>query len=345
MAVSARGLYLRVGILLIVGIGLGLAFVLFFTSSKLSSNARQFETYLRESVTGLAVGAAVRFRGVQLGSVTEITLVAAEYPPPENTPIQETAYRRVLVRFGMDLSRFRDLPNVETAVQGGLRARLATQGITGVSYIELDFVDATRFPPEPTPWQPHAEVIPSAPSTVSQVTSVAEQLAQRLADAPIEAILRDAAGLLADLRSQLNDGDVARASREASETLATLRQTIEGLNLPALSSELRGTVAEARGLLTAPEIRNTLRSTDAAAQQLRTALTRLPAAVGQVEQAARAVSLAVGDINGDLTPTLRDLRATSSNLRDTTELLRRAPGAAILAPPPPAPAWATERRR
>ena len=338
MAVSARGLYLRVGLLILAGLVLGTGFILFFTAGKLGRNAQTFETYLRESVQGLEVGAGVRYRGVQLGQVTEINLVASVYAPPPGT--LAVAFQRVLVRFALDLSRLRDQPDVQKAVDSGLRA-----GLTGVGYLELDFTDPERFPAEAPPWQPENPVIPSIPSTVAQVTSVAEQLALRISNLPIESILADLSGLLTDLRRQVNDGDVAQASRGAAETLATLRDTVRDLNLPALSGEMRATIAEARGLIGGPEVRGTLRNANLAMERLQAGMTRLPAAIAQVEGAARSVQNTVGDINGDLTPTLRDLRAASGNLRDTTELLRRSPGAAILAPPPPAPDWARGVRR
>ncbi|HEY8611536.1 MAG TPA: MlaD family protein [Roseomonas sp.] len=342
MPASSRGLYLRVGILILVGLAVGVGFILFFTAGKLGRSTQAFETYIRESVQGLDIGAAVRFRGVQLGQVTEISLVATEYPPPNGRAFA-AAYQRVLVRFALDLTRLRDAPDTARAVQNGLRARLASTGITGVGYLELDFVDPERFPVEELPWTPESLVIPAIPSTVAQVTSVAEQLALRISNLPIEQILGDMAGLLADLRRQVNDGDVAQASRAATETLETLRQVVQDLNLPALSGELRGTIAEAREVIGGPEVRGTLRNANAAMERLQAGLQRLPGAIAQVEQAARSVNNTVGAIGGDLTPTLRDLRAASGSLRDTTELLRRSPGAAVLAPPPPAPDW-TRRR-
>jgi paraquat-inducible protein B len=342
MAVSARGLYLRVGILILVGLALGLGFVLFFTAGKLGRNTQTFETYLRESVQGLEIGAAVRFRGVQLGQVTEINLVATAYPPPAEGFSAD--YQRVLVRFAIDLTRLRDAPDTTRAVQLGLRVRLSSTGITGVAYLELDFADPERFPAEAPPWTPEYPVIPSMPSTVAQVTNVAEELARRISGLPIEQVLSDMAGLLTDLRRQVNDGDVAQASRAATETLATLQQAVRDLNLPALSAEMQATVAEARGLIGGPEVRGTIRNANAAMERLQAGMQRLPGAIAQIETAARSVNNAVGDINVDLTPTLRDLRAASGNLRDTTELLRRSPGAAVLGAPPPAPDWARERR-
>ncbi|MFC7735148.1 MlaD family protein [Roseomonas sp. GCM10028921] len=342
MPAATRKLYMRVGVLILAGIVLAVGFVLFFTAGKLGRNTQTYETYLRESVQGLDVGAAVRFRGVQLGQVTDIGLVATEYSPPENSPFS-VAYQRVIVRFAIDLARLRDAPDTEKAVQIGLRARLASTGITGVGYLELDFVDPERFPPENLPWKPDNPVIPAIPSTVAQVTSVAEQLALRISNLPIEQILGEISGLLTDLRRQVNEGEIAQASRSASDTLAILRQTVQDLNLPALSNDLRGTIAEARDLIGGPEVRGTLRNANAAMERLQAGMQRLPAAIAQVEGAARSVNNTVGDINADLTPTLRDLRAASGNLRDTTELLRRSPGATLLSPTPPAPDY-TRRR-
>ncbi|WP_376094962.1 MlaD family protein [Roseomonas sp. CCTCC AB2023176] len=341
MAATSRSLYLRVGMLILAAIALGVGFVLFFTANRLTRNATIYETYLRESVQGLEVGAPVRFRGVRLGQVTEISLVSIEYPPPSAAGVlQDQAYRRVLIRFAVDLSRFRELPSTEMAVENGLRVRLSSTGITGVSYLELDFVEPSRYPVEPPPWEPRYAVVPSQPSTVSQVTSAAEQLVQRVMDAPIEAILRDAAGLLSDLRGQVNDGELNRTLREVNETVVALRGAIQDAQLGALGAELRGAVTDLRAVLGGPEIRGTLRSANAALDSARVGLDRLPAAIAAVERAARAVNLAVADINGDLTPTLRDLRGAAGSLRDTTEGLRRAPAASLLAPSAPAPEWA-----
>jgi len=341
MAASPRALYMRVGILIVVGLLLATGFVLFFTAGKLGRNTQTFETYIRESVQGLDTGAAVRFRGVQLGQVTEVNLVATEYPPEANN--FSAAYQRVLVRFALDLNRLRDVPETQRAVQLGLRAKLASTGITGVGYLELDFADPERFPEEQVPWRPENPVIPAIPSTVSQVTTVAEQLALRVSNLPIEQILADLSGLLSDLRRQVNDGEVAQASRAATETMETLRTAVRDLNIAALSNDLRGTIADVRGMVNGPEVRGTLRNANQAMDRLQAGLQRLPTALGQVEQAARSVNNTIGDINGDLTPTLRDLRAASGSLRDTTESLRRSPGAALLAPPPPTPDY-TRRR-
>ena len=71
---QSRGLYFRVGALVLAGLALTIGFVLFFTASRFGRGAVVYETYLRESVQGLDVGSAVRYRGVAIGRVSEIEL-------------------------------------------------------------------------------------------------------------------------------------------------------------------------------------------------------------------------------------------------------------------------------
>ncbi len=62
----------------------------------------------------------------------------------------------------------------------GLRARLDTQLITGLSYIELDFVDPKKYPVPTVPWKPEAEFVPSVPSAFAQVQNAGQQLLAKL---------------------------------------------------------------------------------------------------------------------------------------------------------------------
>jgi ABC-type transporter Mla subunit MlaD len=332
-----RRLYVRVGILILAGLLLGIGFVLFLTAGRLGKSAEIFETYLGESVTGLEPGAPVRYRGVRIGQLTEIGLVNAVYPP-DNRQNAAVAYQLVLVRFAIDPERA-SMPNlqaVQQAVDHGLRARLSSQGLTGVSYIELDFVDPERFPIRQLPWKPVYAVIPSVPSTVAQVQNAAEDILSRIEKAPIEQILADISAITGSLRGQPNgDGDLARTLHEAAETMAALRQAVVGSDVAGTMDQLRSVATNLNTLTSGPEAKQALTSIAAAAAEMRTAISRLPAAINSLEQTARAARGVTQDTNADLSPILRDLRAVASNLRDTTELLRRSPGQAIFGAPPP----------
>jgi ABC-type transporter Mla subunit MlaD len=333
-----RALYARVGMLILLGIGLAVGFVLFLTSGRLSSSARVLETYVSESVQGLDVGAPVRYRGVQVGSVTELGLVSATYRRPDNVPFGGS-FQLVLIRFVVDREKIggESVPRVSEAVRLGLRARIAAQGITGVSYLELDFLNPERYPPLPIPWEPDYTYVPAAPSTVAQVRGAAEELIGRLARLPLESILTDLAGIAANLNAQSREADLVAVLSEARSLISDLRQTLADSEVPATIQELRTLAGDAHRLLDGPETRATVNNISVASGDLRQALARLPAAVQALEATLRATRGASTEVQAELTPILRDLRAASAGLRDTTEQLRRAPSQAIFGAPPPRP--------
>ncbi|MCQ4162864.1 MlaD family protein [Roseomonas sp. GC11] len=334
-------LYVRVGTLILVGLALGLGFVLFLTGGGFGRQTIIFETYFGESVTGLEVGAPVRYRGVQIGQVSQIGLVNAEYPPSSRNAALD-AFQLVLVRLALDPGKatIDDASSVSSVVSRGLRARLSSQGITGVAYVELDFVSPTRFPArDELPWEPQYPVIPAMPSTVAQVQSAAEAILGRIEQAPLEQLLGDMTEIVGTVKTQLQEGDLARVIADAAQTMSALRGSVAGTDLPGLVADLRATVADLRGLIGGPEAKATLAHAAGAAEELRRGLARLPAAITALEQTARTARATTQDASVDLGPILRDLRAVTTNLRDTTETLRRTPGQAIFGAPPPAPSY------
>ena len=339
---QSRGVYLRVGALVLAGVGLAIGFVLFLTANRPSDDSARFETYLRESVQGLEAGAAVRYRGVTVGRVEGLGLVSAEYPRIEGDSFGP-AYQLVFVRFAVDTRRVGEGPSVEDAIKLGLRARLASQGITGVYYLELDFVDPERYPVFAVPWDPRNSFIPAIPSTVAQVQNAADALLQKLQGVDVAALLENLTGLLADLRRETKeDGDLAAVLREAASLLRSVRALADEADLPGVLAEFRGAAAEARGtaaeareLLASREMRQTLGNAAAAAAEVRTAAARLPATIAALESGLRTARGASTEIQAELAPIIRDLRSAVGNLRDTTEALRRSPGQAIFGAPPP----------
>jgi ABC-type transporter Mla subunit MlaD len=336
---NARRIQLSVGLMVVVGLALMVGFVLFLTQNRTSTNDVIFETYIRESVQGLEVGSPVRYRGVAVGRVTEIALAAAEYRRPEGEGFA-AAFQLVVVRFAVALRRVGDVPSTEEAVAQGLRARMASQGITGVGYIELDFLDPRRFPPQPVPWTPRFSWIPAVPSTVAQVTSAAEMFLRQVQGIDFAGLVANINELVTDLRQQTETGDLALTLREASALMQELRGIAGAADLPGAVAELRATSSAIRGLAEGREVRETLSAMGAAAQDLRRATARLPGTIGQLESSLRAARNTTTDVQADLAPLLRDLRATTANLRETTEALRRSPSQALWGAAPPAPTGA-----
>lgn len=340
---QARGLYLRVGTLVVIGVLLAVGFILFLTATRFGTTSTTFETYSRESVQGLDVGAPVRYRGVAIGRVSEIGLVSAEYRRPQGESFI-TAFQLVYIRFTIDVQKIGEVPTVEDAVKAGLRARIAAQGITGVNYLELDFVNPAYYPPLEVPWKPRYPYIPTIPSTVAQVQNAAEQLLRKLEGVDLQGLIENVVGLAADLRKQTQSGDLATALQEAASLLRTLNSAANDANLPSMAEDVRGAATAARGtateaqkLLSSPDLRQTLANLAATTAELRRLTGRLPNTLNTLDGTLRSARSATTDLQSELAPILRDLRATVSNLRDTSESLRRNPSQLLFGAPPPAP--------
>jgi len=331
---EGRGAFLRVGVLIVTGIAVLGGLVWFLGGDRLRHGIA-YETYFRESVQGLDVGSLVKYRGVTLGRVTYVGLVSAEYAKGQPLPLTRDNYLLVLVRFVVDPARIGGLPNTKDAIELGLRARLASQGITGITYIEMDFVNPRLYPALTVPWTPVDTYIPSMPSTLLQVQDAATQFLAKLNKLDVEETLRSVDGLIEDLRTAVREGDVHDALTRASKLLTTLNDTVKNADVPGLAADLRATSGAARGVMQNPDLKRLLANAAEAAEKLSQSAARLPPLIASLQSTSGRADSSLSDIQRALGPLLRDLEATASNLRETTESLRRYPSQVLLGGPPP----------
>jgi phospholipid/cholesterol/gamma-HCH transport system substrate-binding protein len=162
-----------------------------------SYGVQVYDTYyvhLTESVAGLNIDAAVKYRGVDVGTVTNIGI------NPENP--EE-------VRLALEINR-------DTHIKTDTTAAISYYGITGLAFIELKGMDKNapllKVVDETVP------VIPSRPSAIKRIDQSLSQLAEKSAKTldninrlfgdknlkNIEDLLIESKGLVTDLRSQLD---------------------------------------------------------------------------------------------------------------------------------------------
>ena len=127
--------YFRLGIFVLLGAASLVALVLIFGARNLFTKTMTIETYIKESVQGLDVGAPVRFRGVRMGQVSYIGLSGGLYE--SEVPMSERK-QYVVVRMQITPPSTTDAEAyLEKMVHDGLRAQIRGQGITGVSTLAL----------------------------------------------------------------------------------------------------------------------------------------------------------------------------------------------------------------
>lgn len=216
---ETRASYVAVGTFVIAAI---IGLVVFASWLGKVSIDREFDSYLiyfTGSVTGLQDGSSVRYRGIPVGTVTDIRI------DPENVE---------QVRVMVDVKP--GTPIVSSNV-----ATLAIQGITGASFVEI--IGGMQGDPllQPEPGERLA-VIPSQPSS----------LAELLENFPR---LLESATRLADSASTfLSDGNLDAVSgilenvNTLTQTLSDRSQEISGAveRLESLAVNVDGIVAEAR---------------------------------------------------------------------------------------------------
>ena len=128
------------------------------------------ETWYDAPVSGLSVGSEVNLRGVKVGEVKSISFIGSDYPEAA-----ETDMRKVRIVFALDgrlLRRNRDADpraTIDWLVSKGIRATVASSGITGLSKVELNF---PRMPQEQArlSWTPEHACIPPSPSILESFT-------------------------------------------------------------------------------------------------------------------------------------------------------------------------------
>ncbi len=224
-----------------------------------------FVSYFEGSVRGLSEGAPVEFRGIRVGTVTDVRL---EFNP-------ETQKLRIPVVFDIEPERVRDVSEVreggpyktvEALVARGLRAQLR-QGnlITGQLLVTLDFHPdaepaALRF------GGPHPEM-PAIPSKLDQIARSVNQVLSEIASLPL-------AELVADIRSAVR----------------SVETSVDALATDEVSKDLRAAFQSMESLVESPEIRRLLVSLDDTMQKVHNLVARVDNDAGPLIASLRETS-------------------------------------------------------
>ena len=195
--------YFRLGIFVLAAIGALLTIVLIFGSGQIFKKSFMIETYIKQSVTGLDAGAAVRFRGVKIGQVTSIGLSGNIY---ENEVPMPERREYVVVRMQIFGDKVQ-LSHLKTYLKDNLRARVKSMGITGVNYVELDFYPgAAQYSQLSYPWTPEYSVVPSMPNQADEIISGIQKLIGALNGLDVDGTQKKFDALLGNL-NKLMAGD------------------------------------------------------------------------------------------------------------------------------------------
>lgn len=285
--------YYRLGLFVLIGAIALVTIVLAFGAKNLFTKTMTVETYIKESVQGLDVGAPVRFRGVRVGQVSFIGLSGSIYEH-EIPPIERRQY--VVVRMNVEKLNHDNAQYIQKMVKDGMRAQIRGQGITGVNYIELDYVkDPEKMRELPFSWTPDYPVVPSQPSPVN--------------------ILLDS---VEDALKNFNHLNLAQTQAEVNTLLVNLNGMVAGDK--GKENGLNGSVKELNALLGKVN-----KATDN--QELAIMIEQLTASIVVLRQTLTSMQ-------GDLTVSADNVRQITNNVNDLSQKANDYPSWLLFGQPP-----------
>jgi phospholipid/cholesterol/gamma-HCH transport system substrate-binding protein len=300
----------KLGLFVVCGIALGLAGVVVLGARGLHENTVSYQSYFDESVQGLEVGSPVKFRGVTIGTVSRIAIA------PDRRHVGVTSDLGVdqinLMGLGHDTGR-----KFQIHVPADLRMQLASAGITGVKFLQLDFFSVAGNPAPKLPFPVPENHIPAAVSTMKNIE---DAVVHAVAGMPtmIEASLK----LIAKVDSLVNDVGEARLADRALITLTTAERVL---------ADIRTTVNALEAGKVSTQAQVTLAHLDGAIARLDAMLVRIDGEEGVIVSAGRA-SDAVGDVavnarglTDDLGATMRDVQQAAQSIQKLADTLERDP--------------------
>ncbi len=348
---SLKANYFKLGLFVIGAVIAGAIVLVVIGSGRWFQPKVAIESYFDESVQGLDIGSKLKYRGVVIGQVTRIGFTYNKYQ--QDRPMAERA-RYVLVEAQIEPKQLGsragagDITNPAAAqleVERGLRMRLAPQGITGTSYLEIDFVDP--IPPTlPIDWAPDNIYIPSAPSTVATFVNSAIEVLDRLRRLDIEKTLDNLNTLLVTTNARIDAIDTKTISQRTTTALAKIEAALDDLKKKNLTgeaavllAELRASNAELKKTLASPALQKLPDDTAAALERLRAILDdpNLQKTLSHLSRTLGRMDRILGGGEADLAITVENLRQITDNLRDLTEDAKRYPANVILGEPPKPP--------
>jgi ABC-type transporter Mla subunit MlaD len=351
--------YFKIGLFTLTGVTLIVVMIVALGVGAALQQPEYLETYFDDSVQGLAVGAPVKFRGRKMGTVAKINLVGNRYPELDNdNPAERTARRYVYVLISVegdkDLSRRteEELKREWTSLsKEGIRIRLAAQGITGLAYLEADFVDNVEAA-LPIYWEPVHSYIPSVRSTMSRLTDSLVDILASLRNVPFREIGDNLKRLLETLDATTRDAKVDDLSVEVLAILRRIREIVEKPGVDTLAENAANTMSDIRGLVEAlsPEIKSLEKKLGTAVERIgvlandvhdlvssdevKMLLKELPGASVQLKLTLQRLSRVIGTNENNINTVMRNLKIVSDNLQKISVDLREYPAQVLFGEEP-----------
>ena len=315
-----------IGAFVIGAVALIVIAILLLGSGRLFRQTRDFVLYFDNSVNGLRVGAPVKFKGVEVGSVKDIRLQLEKGAEVNKIPViieidlEKLTLRGATPEIAVDREAF------HKAVVEGFRGQLAMESlVTGVLYVALDFFPGTpiNFVQQENVNNKYPE-IPTLPTSLELAKGAVERILNKLEEVDFKRLI--------DSLTKTSDG-VGQLISVNSPTVKSILQSVD-----QAMPQLRGAILDFRTLTATAN--NNVTNVSADLHQTLTAahsaIEQIAATMKEAETTIISVRTTI-DPNSptfyELTKSLREVSGAASSIRLLADSLDRNPQAPILGKP------------
>jgi paraquat-inducible protein B len=295
-----------IGIFVAGAIGLIVAGILIISGGKLLlTDKTNYVLYFKGSVKGLNIGSPVSFRGVNIGTVTDIQLVVNEQASDIRIPVIIEIDNTKFIRPQAGQSLLGDDDSIAGLIEAGLRAQLQLQSLlTGQLFIQIDFLPNTPVKlveDSKSRWAP--QEIPTIPSPI-------EIIGKLLEDVPMDKVKKHILAAIEGLDRLVNSDELHQSITALHASLDSFLQLVTNLDrqLEPVASNVNLTLNDAREALqkadmTLDDIRGTMAQADTTLQSAdalfsdEQVLTALDSALNEITSAAYAIRILAEAIN------------------------------------------------
>lgn len=301
-----------IGAFVVGGIAIVLAAVIALGGDNIFSKRERVVMYFRGSIYGLQLGAPVVFRGVRLGSVSDIGIAFDQGTGAFYIPVTAQLERKAVRDIAGNDTGLGATFSIRQLVDRGLRAQLSMQSlVTGQLYVDFDFdpnkngdlVSKDGTMPE----------VPTTATTIQQLRTQFEQL-------DLQKLAEDVSEIASSVRRLVAGPELEKGVNELRVTLSNLSHLTQRLDaqIDPLMASVRSTLGSADRSLkrideAAGSATGALRSADSAIKRLDATTSRLDTVIGNVG----ALTQPDGALVRNLQQTTEELARTAIALRDS----------------------------
>ena len=304
-----------IGAFVVGAVILAVTAILLLGSGDLFVQKPRFVLYFKGSVKGLNVGSPVNFRGVNIGTVTNVQLVMGESSADIRIPVTIEINPANFIRSEQMIGQMTDSRKKKLAglIDAGMRAQLQLQSLlTGQLFIQLDFYPGTRVDLVGDDRYPE---IPTIPTPIEKIT-------RKLEDFPVEHVMNNIISTSEGLNKLVN-------SPELHHSIQSLNETLENINRLVKSPELQKSIASLHAAL--DDLGSLARTVDSRVEplssELHTTLNETRLAMSQARGTLESAQYLVSDqkLLFALDNALAEITSAARSVRDLTDFLERQP--------------------